>query len=231
MNFFEEWKRNLENVKYIYAFLAEKDYVNETFLHGSPWEVQQACEVLVGIPLERFLDCICRFQPKGDFSKADVPIFSNFERSVIRVPELLSFAPEGLTFSELGYQLMQCANEVAQKKYGENQSKLAALCGVVAIGNERPRVVRLTALGRYLVPLPPEEKMAVFQRMVLRNGYLQYFIHEVAGSKDSISYKETVSCLAPSNQKRRGPNVHYLMNFIFKGSKRKSVLQRIDWKV
>lgn len=229
MDFFEEWKRNLESVKYIHAFLAEKEYVNEIFLHGAPVEEKHAYEVLAGIPLERFIDCICRLRPKSDFEKADVPIFSNFEKSVIRVPELLSFAPQGLTFSELGYQLMQCANDVAQKKYGENQSKLAELCGVAEIGKKRPRIVKLTAWGKYLVPLSPEVKLSIFKKMILRNAYLQCFICKAA--KGPIHYKDTVECLAPSNQKRRGSNVHYLMDFIFKGSKKEHILRQIDWKV
>ena len=31
MDFFEEWGRNLENAKYLYAFLSEKEYVNQIF--------------------------------------------------------------------------------------------------------------------------------------------------------------------------------------------------------
>lgn len=229
MDFFEEWKRHRENVAYIRAFLAEKDFVNDILIHGSQLEEEKAYSVLQSIPLERFIDCIFRVRPKKNFDKSDVPIFSNFERSVIRVPELLAFAPEGLTFSELGYQLMKCTNDVAQKKYGENQSKLAAICSVTEIGMARPRMVKLTSFGKYLVTQPTDEKFQIFKRMLLRNAYLQDLVWKA--KQGPISYKETVTCLAPSNQKRRGSNVHYLMDFIFKGSQRENILQNIDWKV
>ena len=228
MNFFGEWEQNLENIKYFHAFLAEKEYVTQILKYGSAMEEEQAFHVLQRIPLERFIDCICRLCPKHEFNKSDVPIFSNFERAAIRVPELLEFAEDGLTFDELGYQLMQCEKEAAKKKYGENQGKLAELCGVAEVSNQRPRIVRLTAFGKYAIPLSYEYKVSVLKKMILRNAYLQCLIKEA--SKNHVNYSDTVTCLAPSNRDRRRSNVNHLMEFILKGSRREYILQNIDWR-
>ena len=228
MDFFGEWEKNLENVKYFHAFLTEKAYVNQILQNGLPEEEKQAYNVLQRIPLERFIDCICRLCPKHTFGKSDVPIFSDFEKSAIRVPELLEFADDGLTFDELGYQLKQCEKEVAKKKYGENQGKMAELCGVATVSKSRPRRVHLTAFGKYVIPLTKEDKMEVFKKLVLRNAYLQCLIK--AASKGSVHYSETVACLAPTNRDRRRGNVRYLMKFIFTGSRRESILENIDWE-
>ena len=228
MNFFGEWEKNLENIKYFHAFLAEKDYVTQILKSGSAMEEEQAFHVLQKIPLERFIDCICRLCPKHDFDKSDVPIFSNFERAAIRVPELLEFSENGLTFDELGYQLMQCKKEAAKKKYGENQGKIAELCGLAEITNQRPRIVTLTSFGKYVIPYSAEEKIPVLKKMILRNAYLQCLIKRA--SVGPVNYSDTVSCLAKSNQERRRTNVSHLMEFIFKGSKRESILRNIDWR-
>ncbi len=229
LNFFGEWERNLENMKYFHAFLSEKEYVNRILRHGLLEEEKIAFRVLQQIPLEQFIDCICRLHPKHDFCKSDVPIFSDFEKSVIRVPELLEFAEHGLTFDELGYQLMGCAKEAAQKKYGENQGKIAELCGLAEIGVQKPRKVTLTSWGKYLVSISMETKMTVLRKMILRNAYLQCLISKAASGP--VLYTDTVSCLAPSNQGRRRGNVRYLMEFILKGSKRESILRNIDWRL
>ncbi len=229
MNFFDEWAGSLENTKYMYAFLAEKDYVNVILEKGLPQEVEKACRVLRKIPLERFIDCVCRLYPKKSFDKSEVPIFSDFENGAIRTPELLEFTSEGMAFDALGYQLMQCHSQVAQKKYGENQGKLAAMLGVAHVGDEKPRIVTVTALGKYLNSLSDAEKKPIWQRMILRNAYLQFLIREAA--KGPMKYGDTVPSLAPSNVIRRRGNVHTLVDLALKGSKKEYILQNIDWKV
>lgn len=229
MNFFEEWERNLENTKYIHAFLAEKEYTTEVLQVGLLPEVEEACRVLQKIPLERFIDCICRFHPKKGFDKSEVPIFSNFENGAIRTPELLDFAKEGMTFDALGYQLNQCQGMVAQKKYGENQGKLAALLGVASIGEVKPRLVKATALGNYLNTVSTEMKETIWKRMLLRNSYLQFLISSAI--KGPVKYKDTVACLAESNIIRRRGNVRMLVELVLKGSKKEFAMQQIDWRV
>ena len=229
MNFFEEWASHFENTKYTYDFLAEKSYVYEIFKNGLPQEVEKACRVLEKIPVERFIDCICRLYPKKRFEKSDVPIFSSFENGAIRTPELLEFTPEGMTFDALGYQLMQSLTQVAQKKYGENQGKLAAILGSAYVNDESPRKVTVTALGRYLNSVSDVERKIVWQRTVLRNAYLQFLIR--AAARESVRYKDTVACLAPSTVVRRRGNVHELMDLALKGSKKEFILKNIDWKV
>ncbi len=229
MNFFDQWAGSLENTKYIHAFLAEKKYVNDIFQKGLPPEVEKACAVLRKISIERLVDCICRLQPKKGFDKSEVPIFSNFKNGAVRTPELLEFTPEGMFFDTLGYQLMQCPTQVAQKKYGENQGKLAAILGVAHVGDERPRRVTVTALGKYLNSVSDAEKKIIWQRMVLRNAYLQFLIQSAV--KGSIKYKDTVACLATSNVARRRGNVRDLIELALKGSKKEYILQNIDWKV
>lgn len=229
MDFFEQWGRNLENVLYIYYFLEEREDTIHTLGYGFPEQEEMVYRVLTHVELERFIDCICRLKPKDHFEKSDVPVFSDFQKASIRVPELLEFSPDGLGFDALGYQLMHCQGKIAQKKYGENQAKLAELLGLVSISVRKPRVVKLTSWGLYLIPVPWENKASILKRMTLRNAYIQFLIREAC--KGSVNYRDTVDCLANSTVVRCRTNVRKLMEFILKGSKRESLLKNIDWTV
>lgn len=229
MDFFEQWGRNLENVSYIYYFLEEREDTIRTLKYGFPGQEEMVYRVLTHVELERFVACICRLKPKKHFEKSDVPVFSDFQKASVRVPELLEFAPDGLGFDALGYQLMRCQGKMAQKKYGENQAKLAELLGLVSISTTKPRMVKLTSWGLYLIPMPWEDKSSVLKKMVLRNAYIQCLIRE--SSKGSVSYRDTVNCLAYSTVERCRSNVKKLMEFVLKKSKKESLLKHIDWTV
>lgn len=229
VDFFERWGRNLENVSYIYHFLGEQEETIHIINDGFLSQEETVYSVLTHVELERFIDCICRLSPKSHFDKSDVPVFSDFQKAAIRVPELLEFAPDGLGFDALGYQLMRCCGEIAQKKYGENQAKLAELLGLVSISMTKPRIVKLTSWGSYLITMSWDLKAPALKRMVLRNAYIQYLIREAC--KGPVNYRDTVSCLADSTIVRCRTNVRRLTEFILKGSKRETLLNRIDWTV
>ena len=159
MGFFKRWGGNLENVSYIYYFLRERRETLDIIQTGLPEQEEIVVQVLLHVEIERFIDCICRLSPKENFEKGDIPVFSDLQKSAIRVPELLEFSPEGLGFDALGYQLMHCHGEIAQKKYGENQAKLAEVLGLVSISEKKPRIVKLTSMGKYLIPFSFEKNL------------------------------------------------------------------------
>lgn len=228
MTFFEKWGQNLENSSYIYSFLSNKENVRQCWIHGTNQQEKLVCDVLTHVNIARFINCICIYHPRKGFSKRDIPQFSRLDMAGIRLPELLAFSEEGLGFDDLGYQLIKSKGAVAQKKYGENHSKLAELMGLVTIERKSCSIVKLTSLGEYLISCSIPQKEAIWRRMLLRNPYLQYLLGRAC--KGRISYAESVACLAPSTQGRRRSNVHLLVEFILKGSAKEFMLENIDWK-
>ena len=73
MNFYSEWAmlkdKGLDDSKYIMMFLNEEDSSLEVLNHGEENDVKFACELLLSIPVERFIELIGE---DYEFSSKDV---------------------------------------------------------------------------------------------------------------------------------------------------------------
>lgn len=233
MGFFSDWKtknqEGLSTTDYIVNFIISDDYSLSSFENANDIELESAYEILSNVRLCVFLEELSKLQNVPKLTAADVPCFSTMENGASRLNELLVFSPDGLTFSEIGYQLMNSVTEAAQKKYGENQSKLAAMMGLVTLSNTRPIVVKPTSWGNYLTHYSFSEKKDVLKKLLLRDPCIQNMLFGVL--RGFVKYKEVVSFLKPSTQIRRRTNVRCLVNFILEGSEYEILLSNIDWEV
>ena len=117
----------IEDNAAIISFLTGSESALAPLYNGTEQELEQVFTVLDSIPIEHFFDVIETLELERELVPADVPCFSNFENGASRLNELLEFEPDGLTFSDAGYQLMNSVKPGARVKYGENHSKLAAM--------------------------------------------------------------------------------------------------------
>ena len=124
---------------------------------------------------------------------------------------------------------MNSVTEAAQKKYGENQSKLAALMSLVELSNTRPIVVKETAWGSFLTRYDYSEKKDVLKKLLLRDPCVQNIICRAFSG--SVQYDDVVSFLKKSTKIRRRTNVRYLVSFILQDTDREIALSNIDWDV
>ncbi len=231
MSFYEEWieNKNTEAEKrFIEYFLKLVPESTEVFHKGDDAELGTAISVINSVSIERYIEVIDSMNYDVQIEAAQVPQFSDFGDGIYRVPELLEFAPEGMTFEKLGYQLVKSPTEGAGIKYGENHSKLASTMGLVEI-TKRPSNVMSTALGKYLIRFMPDEKIEVLRRLALRQYMAQKIIHDTGDGK--ISYREAVNRLSLATAVRRRNNVRVYLEFILKDTSCENRLSNIDWRV
>lgn len=233
MFFYTEWKNekqsNKPDNKFIADFITLEPRSLESLYTENEAELDAAYFILHKTALGAFLQEIKSLQKLPILKAQDVPCFSNLENGASRLNELLLFTPDGLTFSELGYQLINSTNDVAQKKYGENQSKLAAIMDLVILSNTRPIVVKPTAWGNYLARYSFDEKKDVLKKLLLRDKCIQKILCQAFHG--IVSYRRIVSFLSDSTKIRRRTSIRCLLNFILKDSEYEIILSNIDWEV
>ena len=233
MGFYSEWnKRNndgLNTDEYILRFIESNDEdVNLQNIKENE-EIVAAYKVLYQIPLPLFFDSLKKVNEFPILTPQDIPCFSSLENGASRLNELLSFSNNGLSFTEIGYQLMNSVTASAQRKYGENQSKLAAMMGLVHISNSRPNIVTATPWGNYLTSYTFNEKKDVLKKALLRDPCIKAILCRALNN--TVQYAKIVSFLKPSTMIRRRTNVKLLINFILKDSEQEITLSKIDWEV
>lgn len=233
MGFYTGWWNILNSGKeqsdYIPAFLSSTKEAVEPLINGADEELEAAYNVLMQIPTQLFLDVLAQNKVYPKLTPADVPCFSDMKNGSSRLNELLSFYPDGLSFSEIGYQLMNSETDAAQKKYGENQSKLAAIMSLVYLDNQRPIKVHATALGEYLTRYDYSEKKAALQKLVLRDPCVKHLLCKALNGP--VRYADVVSFLKDSTKRRRRTNVRFLVAFVLEGTDRELLLSNIDWEL
>lgn len=231
MGFYLEWKRKLDSELNDQQFIC--DYIDKTeesritLENGNTEDIAIAINVIKNIPIKRFFSYIEQKDYSRDAEPAEVPQFSNFEDGANRLVELLEFSPEGLTFENVGYQLMKSDKVGARVKYGENHSKLASVMSLVTIRKTSPRVVINTSLGQALVGFQMEEKKDLLRKLVLR----EYLVGKIINNakKDITNYREMVCRLSDSTALRRRSNVKFLVEYALAGTENEYILKNINW--
>lgn len=231
--FYSEWyekrKHGLCDRNEIIAFIHSADETVSPLIKGDEEELSTVFAVLSLVPIEAFFDILKTDVISRALTPADVPCFSNFDMGAHRLNELLEFEPEGLSFSDAGYQLMNSVQDGARKKYGENHSKLATAMSLVEISYEhRTALITPTAWGRYLVNYDLTQKKDVLQKLLLRDLCVKSIVKEALHGP--VSYRSIVSFLARSTAVRRRSNVKCLVEYVFNGTEYEHVLARIDWE-
>lgn len=233
MGFYTAWKNTTvygeDEYDFVCDFLRPSTDAVSALLEGSEEELITAFEVIKATPLMRVLDCFIDIAGNEPLTPADIPCFSKLENGTSRLNELLEFYPAGVTFAEIGYQLMNSVKPGAKVKYGENHSKLAAMMSLVDISNTRPIVVKPTLWGSFLTRYSFAEKSDVLKKLLLRDKCVKSMLSKALVGP--VNYRDVVLFLSPSTMTRRGTNVKKLLEFIIKDSEREIYLSNINWEV
>lgn len=231
--FYENWyeKRNngTDDSDFLIGFIRGTDESMQPLFEGSDTELATVFSVLKQVPIEAFLSVVQQEEIERELTPVDVPCFSTLENGASRLNELLEFEPEGLTFADAGYQLMNSVKPGARVKYGENHSKLAAMMTLVTISSNRPAIVRATRWGTYLTRYDWRSKEEVLRKLLLRDLCVKTIVKDALIG--SATYRNAVRVLSTSTAIRRRTNVRCLIEFVLSGTDREEVLSRIDWEV
>lgn len=140
----------------------------------------------------------------------NVPQLSSFEASTLGILDLLATAEGPLTYTKIGYQLLQRMpgrSVVAQKKYGENAAKFAAVLGLVEIGRgfvpeeSNYMGVRLTAIGQ-AVQRARGDRNEIIARLLLKSALFRDLVC-TSLNKHVETFSSVVGELSESTQMRR----------------------------
>ena len=211
-----------------YLFNSEKE--DPTLINGSMCELQNVFNILNSISTEDFINILVEKELEGsNFSAADVPCFSTMLNGMLRLPELLEFYPEGMTFQEIGYQMKKQKNDMACIKYGENHAKLAAIMSLVTISKSKPAVVAVTSIGHFLIKYEFAEKAKVLKALLLRDPFVRFLVKHVVMNDES--YADVVSFIKPSTAYRRMTSVKQLVVFVLENTRYKNKIEEFKWMV
>ncbi len=230
MSFYSTWHDvralGIDDSAFIKSFIERSDVSLSALNDGNEQDIATVIQLLVALPekeIVRMISC----KDEITLLPADVPCFSTFSNGAVRLNELLEFAPEGLTYAEIGYQLVGAASQLAQIKYGENHAKLAAMMSLVTISDHRPANIRATALGHYLVALSYEEKAVVLKKLILRDPCIQAIVQAAVAGE--ANYRRVVENLSDSTAYRRRTSVRCAVEFALDLPEINNLLDRIIW--
>lgn len=177
-------------------------------------------QILLKYSLEKIVGIIASSDNLEKVSKDNIPQYSDLKDAFYEVNKILVESEMSMTFEELGYylgQLHENMNEglVAQKKYGENHAKLAALLDLACIsktGNQSH--IYSSVFGMRFYQLAEDEKKNLVKKLCLRIPIIQCVFK--VGSVKQIN--EEIQILSASTQNRRRSNVENVLRSIVRGN-------------
>ncbi len=228
MFYYERLAKDNSNKELIKLFLEKQEISVYPLCEGNVEGVNRAISSIEGVNLDKMIEVSLTMDYEKELKPSDVPQYSTLENSLQRTLELLEFSETGMTFYDIGYDLMKPDERGAAIKYGENHAKLAESCNIVSIDKRRkPAITKNTSLGSVLAYKKFEEKKDLYKKLLLREYALRKIIYY--SSKGDIEYRKCVPCLAESTAIRRRSNVKELLEFILDGSKYELLVKRIKW--
>lgn len=234
MNFYSVWSDvidlGVDDTEFIRSFLSCLQSSLTPLNEGTQEDLLEVIEALNKVSVNRIVECIAEADIASKLETADISCFSNFKNGAIRLNELLEFAPNGLTYSEIGQQLINAPTQTAQIKYGENHAKLAASMSLVTIDDtHRPGIVKATALGHFLTGYSMEAKSEIFRKLFMRNPCVKYILFHAKNG--GACYHDVVKTLSDSTAYRRRTSVRHIMEFILNTPESRYLLNEIDWEM
>lgn len=234
MNFYRTWNEtislNVDDTAFLSSFLDSSVPSLDILHNGSDEDISYFFDVMVKVTHLRMVDYIASANLDDSLNASVIPCFSTFDNGAVRLNELLEFAPSGLTYAEIGYQLTSTPNQLAQIKYGENHAKLAEKMSLVLIKSvPRPAMVTTTALGHYLTKFKIEDKFIFLQKLLLRDRCVQKIVHDAANG--TAKYREIVETLSSSTAYRRRTSVKSVVEFALNCDETRALLEKIDWEM
>lgn len=150
---------------------------------------------------------------------SNIPQISNIDDVIFGVPHFIYEGELSLSYENMGYYLRRKANPpdlddvVANRKYGENQSKLAAQLDLVVISKEgQSFVIQESILGTVYSKLDRDKQLSIARKLMFRIPIIQEIFCDSLSRE--ISLEDYLIPLSKTTQTRRGSTIKALVNFI-----------------
>ena len=226
MNFYEKWREcriKREDEEYFFkSFLGKKQDSLELLYNGNEQEIANAIKLLLSISIDEFIKYMD--YENLDILPEQVLQYSSFEHGVITLCKHLYFCNPS-TYNEIGEKLIHAQLPGANKKYGENHSKLAQELSFVRLTREGSVKVYITNLGKTTIPMEDSDN-----RLLLRNELIKKMISVLVKTDELIEYScFTNGVLSKSTSDRRKTNVKTAINYILSNCENIYLKDRILW--
>ena len=187
MNFYEKWKEcriERKDEEYFFkSFLEKKQDSLELFYNGNEQDIANAIKLLLSISIDEFIKYMD--YENLNILPEQVLQYSSFEHGVITLCKHLYFCNPS-TYNELGEKLIHAQLTGANKKYGENHSKLAQELSFVRLTREGSVKVYITNLGKMTIPMEDSDIKLLSYRLLLRNELIKKMISVLVKCKKAV---------------------------------------------
>jgi hypothetical protein len=173
------------------------------------------CEKLLHLSLDDIFSIVCKNSSIEKVLPSNIPQFSKFIDAYIETPKKLQLNNQEMTYDELGVYLDNGKNKniVAQRKYGENHSKLAALLDLVVITESNHSYkIAVSIFGVAYNKRSEKDKKALAVRLLFRVPIIQKML--VSAFSSEIDLDDELSCLSKQTKIRRKPNIIAILKII-----------------
>jgi len=192
------------------------------------------CQQLLNTSLTRVYEITKLYPLDEEVLPSNIPQFSNLEDVYLETPDVLIKSGKAMTYDELGTYLDngQNKNEIAQRKYGENHSKLAALLDLAVITSQKNAYrVSVSVFGEAFNKLDSSSKKAITARLMFRIPIIQKMLIEATEIR--INIDDELSSLSEQTKKRRKPNILSIIRFLHEATSEeefhfRSILNNIE---
>lgn len=173
------------------------------------------CNKLLDTPLPNIFDIIRKYPSSEAVLASNIPQFSSLRDAYLETPNILNLSKQSMNYNELGIYLDNGKEkkEVAQRKYGENHSKLAALLDLVIITPYNNSFkVALSVFGTTFCKRTDHERRNLTAKLFLRIPIIQKMLIDSLSTK--IDIENELYCLSDQTKKRRKSNIAAILQFI-----------------
>lgn len=173
-------------------------------------------EILLKYTLMEIIDILQFADNKEEVNKYNIPQISELDRGVYDVIDvIMKSTNEKMSYVDMGIKLKSIGinksmNELALRKYGENNAKIATLMDLTHIGKQGiSAYIGLTELGKLFYRLNKEEKEDIAVKLLLRIPIISNALINGANIVDT-----DIKVLPSSIQKRTKSNIKMILNLI-----------------
>jgi hypothetical protein len=177
------------------------------------------CQQLLNTPLAQIYEITKLYPLDEEVLPSNIPQFSNLEDVYLETPDMLTKSGKAMTYDELGTYLDngQNKNEIAQRKYGENHSKLAALLDLTVITSQKNAYrVSVSVFGEAFNKLDNASKKAITARLMFRIPIIQKML--IQATEVRVNVDDELSSLSEQTKKRRKPNILSIIRFLYEAT-------------
>lgn len=192
-------------------------YSNTECIYPSIYVAKELVSAINNTSIDTIIELIKTSPMKEKITKENIPQYSDLHEAIFDVIQILHDSGETLNFEKVGYYLTRNnpeikQNIIANKKYGENHAKLAALLDLVLIDKTDTRAhVCLSEFGKYLCTIPKTEQQSVICKLFMRIPIIQ---NNIINEYSEERICEDLSILSEKTKIRRRSNVEYMIRYL-----------------